>query len=277
MKFLSKMFCSPIGSGPRPLGWRFGTCHCFFTMHLGKISWVLTTWVASLIFCFTYSAKMCGINHIPPLAHAYCSSKQCVIFLLYAEHNTFWSWSNPVQKGYIWLIRQNKFWWQLTGGQDKWSDPLALWSVHVFNVQDEFKIFGNFQKSLVCFLNILPNWGPGCPDSSSFRPLLSSGQEKGCFGVGLGVFFVHTNPRKGWNRGWEWYSGQNETPFEQNETHLGNLYEKWAKALKNWWRKIQSGLLPHQLSRKASWLFLRKKVNKKIICQSAAAISIKTD
>ena len=28
------------------------------------------------------------------------------------------------------------------------------------------------------------------------------------------------------NRGWWWYSGQNETPSGQNEIHLGNLYKK---------------------------------------------------
>ena len=31
------------------------------------------------------------------------------------------------------------------------------------------------------------------------------------------------------NRGWEWYSGPIEIPSGQNETHLGNLYEKWQK------------------------------------------------
>ena len=41
-------------------------------------------------------------------------------------------------------------------------------------------------------LNILHSWGPNCPDCSSFCPLSSSGQEKGCFGVGLGVFCVCT-------------------------------------------------------------------------------------
>ena len=39
-------------------------------------------------------------------------------------------------------------------------------------------------------LNILPSWGPVCPDSSSFCTLSSSGQEKGCFGVGLGPLGV---------------------------------------------------------------------------------------
>ena len=43
----------------------------------------------------------------------------------------------------------------------------------------------------------LPSWGPGCQDGSSFCPLSGSGQEKGCFGVGLGVFCVRTYPRKG--------------------------------------------------------------------------------
>ena len=39
--------------------------------------------------------------------------------------------------------------------------------------------------------------GPFCPDSSSFCPLSESDQEKGCFGVGLGVFLVLAYPRKG--------------------------------------------------------------------------------
>ena len=47
------------------------------------------------------------------------------------------------------------------------------------------------------FSNILPGWGQNCPDSSSFCPLSSSGQEKGCFGVGLGLFCVCTYPLKG--------------------------------------------------------------------------------
>ena len=33
------------------------------------------------------------------------------------------------------------------------------------------------------------------------------------------------------NRGCWWYSGRIETSSGQNETHLGNLYEKWAKVL----------------------------------------------
>ena len=33
------------------------------------------------------------------------------------------------------------------------------------------------------------------------------------------------------NRGRGWYSGQNEAPSGLNETHLGNLYEKWAKVV----------------------------------------------
>ena len=38
-------------------------------------------------------------------------------------------------------------------------------------------------------------------------------------GVGGGLC-VHIT-----DKGWGWYSGQNETPSVQNETHLGNLYE----------------------------------------------------
>ena len=61
-----------------------------------------------------------------------------------------------------------------------------------------------------------------------------------------GVLCTDTSPKgvyDGWvnNRGWGWYSGQNETPSGQMETHLGNLYEKWAQKLWNW-KKIQSSL-----------------------------------
>ena len=42
--------------------------------------------------------------------------------------------------------------------------------------------------------SILPSWGPGCPDGNSFCPLSSSGQEKGCFGVCLGVCCVRIYP-----------------------------------------------------------------------------------
>ena len=97
-------------------------------------------------------------------------------------------------------------------------------------------------RSLAHFSNFLPSVGPNCPDYSSFCPLSSSGQEKGCFGVGLVVFCICTYPQKGFvaqaaesrtgvGHSWWWYSGQSETPSGQNETHLGNLYEKWAKVL----------------------------------------------
>ena len=46
-------------------------------------------------------------------------------------------------------------------------------------------------------LPILPSWGLNFSDGSSFCPRSSSGQEKGCFGVGLAVFCVHTYPSKG--------------------------------------------------------------------------------
>ena len=52
-------------------------------------------------------------------------------------------------------------------------------------------------KSFVHFSNSLPSLGPGCPDGSSFCRISSSGQEKGCFGMGFGVFCVCTYPQKG--------------------------------------------------------------------------------
>ena len=60
---------------------------------------------------------------------------------------------------------------------------------------------------------------------------------KGVFWGGVGgVLCMYISP-KGicdcWvkNRGWGWYSGQNETQSGQSEIHLGNSYEKWAKVL----------------------------------------------
>ena len=52
-------------------------------------------------------------------------------------------------------------------------------------------------KVLPTLEHILPSWGPFCPDVSSFCPLSMSGQKKGYFGVGLGMFCVRTYPRKG--------------------------------------------------------------------------------
>ena len=55
-------------------------------------------------------------------------------------------------------------------------------------------------ESFAFFSNILPSWDPNCPDSCSFCPLSSSGQEKGYFGVGFGVFvYVHI-PKRGVQR-----------------------------------------------------------------------------
>ena len=33
------------------------------------------------------------------------------------------------------------------------------------------------------------------------------------------------------NKGWGWYSGQNEISLEKMRPHLDNLFEKWAKGL----------------------------------------------
>ena len=49
------------------------------------------------------------------------------------------------------------------------------------------------------FSNILPSWGPNCPDGTSFCPLSSSGKVKGCFGRGCGCFvYVHIPERCVW-------------------------------------------------------------------------------
>ena len=67
--------------------------------------------------------------------------------------------------------------------------------------------------------------GPGCPGGSSVCPLSSSGQENVCFGVGLGLCDGRVK-----NRGWGWYSGQNETPSGQNEIPSGQFIRKVGKS-----------------------------------------------
>ena len=73
------------------------------------------------------------------------------------------------------------------------------------------------------FSNILPRWGPFCPDSSSFCPLSKSGQEKGCFWVGLGVFLVCTYPRKGF---------VTAGILGKMRPHLGKMRPLWANCTK---------------------------------------------
>ena len=58
-----------------------------------------------------------------------------------------------------------------------------------------------------------------------FCPLLQN-RKRGVLRLALGCFvYVHI-PQRDWvkNKGWGWYCGQNETPYGQIETHLGNLY-----------------------------------------------------
>ena len=91
--------------------------------------------------------------------------------------------------------------------------------------------FFHFSKNFAHFSNSLPRWGPVCPDSSSFCLLSSSEQEKGCFGVGLCAYISPAVWPLSKEQGLGWYSGQKETRSVHNETHLGNLYAKWAKVL----------------------------------------------
>ena len=70
------------------------------------------------------------------------------------------------------------------------------------NVHCENKKFADFWKKFDHFSNILPSWGPYCPDCSSSCSLSSSGQQKGWFAVGLGVFceYIHIpnlDPKRG--------------------------------------------------------------------------------
>ena len=89
--------------------------------------------------------------------------------------------------------------------------------------------------------NILPIFQIVCPIGVQtaqtvvhFAHLQVQAKKRGVLGWAWGVLCTYISPKGVCdgcvkNRGWGWYSGQNETPYGQTETHLGNLYEKWAK------------------------------------------------
>ena len=91
-----------------------------------------------------------------------------------------------------------------------------------YDIKRWIKLFCPRLESLAHFSNILPSWGPFCPACNPFCPLSKSGQEKGCFGMGLGCFYDC------WVKNWGlwWCSGQ-------NETHLGNMRSIWAICTKS--------------------------------------------
>ena len=96
-----------------------------------------------------------------------------------------------------------------------------------------------FLESFAHFSNILPSWGPFCPGSSSFCPLSTSGQEKGCFGVGLGVFCVCTYPQKGFVTG-------------ESRTGVARLVVVvWAKWDPNWAKWDPSGQFVRKVGKSA--------------------------
>ena len=91
----------------------------------------------------------------------------------------------------------------------------------------QINFFAHFWKSFAHFSNILPSWGPNCPDCSSFCPLSISGQEKGCFGVSLWVFCVHTYPREGCVTA-ESRTGVCDGILGKMRLHLGKMRPFWA-------------------------------------------------
>ena len=81
-----------------------------------------------------------------------------------------------------------------------------------------------------CLGKMDPNWAK-CLKSGQFKFRPGKGVFWGWLGGVLCKYIFQNWVCDGWveNRGWWWYSGQIETPFGQNETHLGNLYRKWAQ------------------------------------------------
>ena len=93
------------------------------------------------------------------------------------------------------------------------------------------------------FSNILPSWGPRLQVTQTvvnFAQFQVQARKRGVLGGVGGVLCMYISPKgTGYgsvkNRGWGWYSRQNETPSGHNETHLGNLYEKWANGSSATW------------------------------------------
>ena len=96
---------------------------------------------------------------------------------------------------------------------------------------------------LPTFRKVLPTFQTFCPDGVHFAQTVvhfahfqNQARKRGVLGRAGGVSCSYISPKgfsDGWvkNRGCWWFSGQNQTPSGQNETHLGNLYKKWAKVL----------------------------------------------
>ena len=137
------------------------------------------------------------------------------------------------------------------------------------------KVLPTFQ----IFWNILPSWGPNSPDCSSFCPRSSSGQEKGCFWVGLEMFCVCTYPRKRcvseqrrglgvvfwakWDPIWAKWDPSRQIVQEVGKSalELGKKipnhrfeamykpnvsllqWRKWIPVCVLWWKKIHGGML----------------------------------
>ena len=102
--------------------------------------------------------------------------------------------------------------------------------------QVEFKKNAHLLKNFVHFSNIFAQLGSRLPTVvhlSTFKFRQGNGVFLG--GVG-GVMYTYIS-QKGVcdcqvkNKGWGWYSGQNEISLEKIRPHLDNLYEKWAKGL----------------------------------------------
>ena len=108
--------------------------------------------------------------------------------------------------------------------------------------------FSHFQKSFAHFSNVWPNRGPGLRAAQTvvhFAHFQVQAWKRGVLGWS-GVCFCTSISQKGAcdggvkNKGWGWYSRQNETTTGQIETYLGKLHEKWVKVLWNWGGEIQS-------------------------------------
>ena len=140
---------------------------------------------------------------------------------------------------------QDTYYWCLRDSESQHLDRIGTW----VNCLKEKELFFLPTSKMFCPLfNYFAQLGSRLPRQEFILPFFKFRAWKGVFWGGVGgVLCMYISQKwvcDSWvkNRGWGWYSGQNETPSGQNKTHLGILYEKWQKYSRIGKKKIQSCL-----------------------------------
>ena len=150
------------------------------------------------------------------------------------------NWQRVPNYGHTFELDTASHWWSLrTRGNVLIKVMICIWMPHT----DKGKLMNMFfcpllEKNLPTFQTFCPVGVQIAQTVVHFAHFQVQARKKVVLGWAGGCFVhLHIPAQEGvcdgWvkNRGWWWYSGQNETLSWQNETHLGNLSVKWAKVL----------------------------------------------